>query len=240
MEGGEARCRALVFGPDKPPDRLGPCRVEWHPVLSPEPIPGSAGALIALGGWVDSVAFTSPRAPRFLYKDAVESGLLEELLDLVGRVRVYAIGPRTRDAVALTLGVEPLLPPRYRGEDLARLIAMDGMRRVVGVRSPDALRDLPRILAESRVSYVEVYSYMVRPCMECLRGVEASPTDYIIATSPMIARLLARRGLRGRYVAIGPSTAETLKGYGLQPHCIPGEYTLAGVAECLTRLEGGE
>lgn len=240
MAGGEYRCTALIFGPDKPPDSLGPCRVLWHPILKPVPVYGVSEALLALSDWADSVVFTSPRAPRFLYMDSELSGLRDRLQSFMESVTVYVIGPRTRGVVVELFKVNPIMPTRYRGVDLAHLMIASNSRRIVGVRSPDALRDMVRILVEKRAAYVEVYSYMVEVCVECLEGVSSVQADYLIVTSPMIARMLARRGVEGRYIAIGPTTAETLKAYSIEPTCVASEYTMDGVASCLAGLEGGE
>lgn len=239
MADRESRCTALVFGPDRPPEFLGPCRVLWRPIMEPAPVEGVAEALLELSSWADSVVFTSPRAPRFLLIDAEGKNLVDRLIDFMHRVRVYVIGPKTRDVVRNLFGVEPSMPERYRGVDLAKYIVSHGARRVIGVRSPDALRDLVRVLVENGIGYVEVYSYIISVCEECIDAIKDEEVDYLVVTSPMMARILASHGITGKFIAIGPTTAETLIGYGIRPICVASLYSLEGVAECLSKMEGG-
>ena len=233
MEAGEpgGECTVLLAGPDPPPARLGPCRTLWRPLARAEPIPGSTGALRALSGWADAYAFTSPRAARALA--ALDREGAREALS-VGVV--WAIGPSTARALREMLGLEARVPPSYTGRALGEAMASAGARRVVGVRSPGALPDLPETLASRGVAYAEVHVYRVTVEVP---GEPPPPVDYAAATSPRIARALLEWGVEAPIVSIGPTTTRALREAGVEPACTAGEHTLTGLARCLHSLRGG-
>ncbi|MEB3816594.1 MAG: uroporphyrinogen-III synthase, partial [Desulfurococcales archaeon] len=167
-------------------------------------------------------------------------GLLGSVRRLLGGVSVYAIGPRTAEAVRESLGVEVAgVPGEYRGLALAGLIASRGSRRVAGIRSPQALPDLPEALAERGVAFVDVYIYSTSIDLEALRAARGLGFDYLAATSPRIGEAMVEAGLQGTYIAIGPTTARALRLHGVEPACTAEPHTLRGVARCLEALESG-
>jgi uroporphyrinogen-III synthase len=64
--------------------------------------------------------------------------------------------------------------------------------------------------------------------------VDASAYDWLVVTSPNGARELARRGVTAnRVAAIGPGTAEALRGHGLRADLVAETYTQEGLRDAL-------
>ncbi len=195
--------------------------------------------ILELSNWVEALIFTSPRSPRSLALTAREEGLFTRLRDLVMRVEIFAIGPTTGSMVREYLGKYPSIPRQYTGNDLARLIVDVGVKNAIGIRSPDSLRELPVILAENNIRYVEVYSYVTVFSPENAEKAKGIKPDFLLLTSPKIAEKALSIGLTGEIISIGPSTSKTIKNLGYKISCEAYPHTLKGLVGCLSELWDG-
>jgi len=233
----------LLLGPDRPEIRAPGVETIWLPLVRAVPVRGSSLRALeaARSGRVDTVAFTSPRAPRLLREEAESTGTLSKLLSALSSLEAWSVGPSTAEAARRWLGIESRVPREYRGRALAREIAESGARGVLGLRGSRALPDLGEMLSASGVRYKEVTVYMLEPVHRsealerALRGV-----DVVLLTSPFIARLFVeavRRLPEGlRLAAIGPTTAGEMERLGLRPACVPSRYVLGEALECAASL----
>ncbi len=245
--GGGWRCRALLAGPDPPPPRLGPCKTVWTPVYEAVPIAGSAAQALSTIESAEAVAFTSPRAPRFLAFDANSHGLAGRLRVLLQDSVVAAVGPTTAASVKYSLGVKASIVPRIQtGSGLADALVNRGYRKVAWVRGYPAGRGLRDGLMRAGIDLAETIVYTLRPTgLEGLavQALKDGVVEYLVVTSPSIARLIAERldakDVCARIVAIGPTTARVLASEGMRVDCMPDLYDLSGVEVCINRLETG-
>jgi uroporphyrinogen III methyltransferase/synthase len=104
----------------------------------------------------------------------------------------------------------------------------------------------PRAQAGPLVERLEALGHEVVECplieIEPFAGdaVDTSPYDWLILTSPNGAELFAARqaGDLPRVAAIGPGTAETLRGRGIEPDLVPAVSTQEGLLAELPRPVG--
>ena len=69
--------------------------------------------------------------------------------------------------------------------------------------------------------------------------VDAAGYDWLVVTSPNGADEVARRGVNlPRVAAVGPGTAETLRGHGIEPAFVPAESTQEGLLREFPRPAG--
>lgn len=234
-------CTALLLGPDPPPPTLGPCRTSWIPVIKTEPTKGCAWRLLEAGNF-DFIAFTSPRAPRALANDAKAGGVIEEVRALVSKAIVGAVGPRTALEVKLHLGVDPVIPPRHTGEDLARLAVSLQVRRVAWVRGDIYNTGFRSVVEHHKVDLVEIEAYKVSVDEAAAEraALLAGTYDFLVLTSPLIASSMLPRlekPPRRAILVIGPTTLKRALELGLDrfEHCVPEAYSLDGLALCVKR-----
>lgn len=245
---GSGEVRVLLLGPDPPRGLPWGVTPVWYPLVRWSPVRGASRRAAELAAeWSDAIVFTSPRGPRALAVDAGEAGLLGRFRELMARLAVWAIGPRTAREVRDLFGLEPLVPGEYRGRSLAREIASRGHRRVLGLRGSKVIRDLEEELASLGVEYREVTVYTLERARadpsKFARAVAES--DLAVLTSPFIARLyreaLDRSGVDPRsipVVVIGPSTGRAARSLGIEPLCVPPRYTIADAVRCGLRSMG--
>ncbi len=234
-------CTALLLGPDPPPPTLGPCRTSWIPVIKTELVEGCAQRLLEAGDF-DFIAFTSPRAPRALARDAGASGVTDEVKALASKAIVGAVGPRTAREVRLHLGVNPVIPPRHTGEDLARLAVSLRVRRVAWIRGNIYNTGFRSVVKLHKVGLVEVEAYkvLVDEVAAGRAALLADTYDFLVLTSPLIAfnvlpRL--RKPPKRAILVIGPTTLRRALELGLDrfEYCVPEVYSLDGLALCVKR-----
>lgn len=166
--------------------------------------------------------------------------------ELLGEVRVAAVGPATAAAVS-ELGVEPaFVPEEYRGAALADgLSALDG-RRVLLPQGDLASPLLAEELRDQGAIVDAVVAYRTaarRPSDEELRDLER--TDAIVLASGSAARSLAPLAAESdaigeRFlVCIGPRTATVARETGLRVGLVADEASADGIIQALTTHFGG-
>ncbi len=222
--------------PPRPSERLVIAHI---PLLDVEYIEEGVSRLEGLLPRCDWLVFTSFRGVRATRK----------LAERVSRhrrergLRIAAVGERTAEEVEKLYGIRPDLVPReYRGEALARELLEHRPRCVVFARSARGLPDPIRVLRESGVEVHDVPVYDVKVLERMVEAAaSAAPSfDYVVFTSPSVvdAFMSKWRGGELRAVAIGPTTAERLRRYGVEPAITPGKYTLAAILEAILGARG--
>ena len=245
---GDDRPRVLFLRPPGSRVPHGVVVAAHIPVIDAVPVPGAAERVLREAERCGWLVLTSPRAVAFL---APVLGELRRLRE-EGRLRVAAVGPRTREELERAgLGAD-VVPGEYRGAALASVLA-ERLRGgcVVLARSEKAVPDLPEGLRGAGVGVVEVPLYRVEPLrdMAGAAAAVADTFDYVAFTSPSIVRAFteAYRCL-GRSpgspgftpAAIGPTTAAELRRQGYPEPVTPREYTVEALVEAIARHWRGE
>jgi uroporphyrinogen-III synthase len=176
----------LTLGPDPPrPSGYGRCLAVWLPLVQVS-LSGELGKLPdLLDEGVEAIVVTSPRAARALA--ALPPNLRHKLASLA----VVAVGPATAREVRRLLGVEALTPSDYTVASVAELIRSRGWRRVVALRSSEAIGSL-RPLTPRNVDLIELKAYEVHVSSHLVQDLEllASRVDSVAVTSSIIARVV--------------------------------------------------
>lgn len=175
-----------------------------------------------------------------------------ELLELIRRKRIAAIGPKTAQALSAKGMNVDILPDEYSSAGLVE--ALRGLKRVLLLRSAQGSPALLEGLISSGAEVDDVPVYEVK-------GSEDSRLDDLIRKAELIdvfaftsgstVRYLMRRAdelgmedhLRraldsGLVVAIGPPTAAVLRELGVRVDVIPEKYTFEGMLEAARRESG--
>lgn len=166
---------------------------------------------------------------------------------VLSHLRVAAIGPATRAALAERGVRTHVMPHEYVAEAVARkLTNRVRNRRVLLVRAKVARDVIPRELrrAGARVDVVEAYRTGIPKGSAARLGMALGKPqrlpDIITFTSSSTVRnfmtLLAGEGRLPASIAlasIGPVTSATLRELGLKPSIEAREYTMAGLAKAI-------
>jgi len=177
------------------------------------------------------------------------------LPSLLGKLRVVAVGPKTRDGLAKEGLREVEMPLEYSSRGVAKLLAQSPLdqKRVLLVRSADADNFLDRTLASNgaRVATIPVYSSSepgditsVKMLIEHLhnRRVDAILFTSSRSVSNLFAMVEKTIGpgklvalLNGCIVgAIGHVTAQTLQDFNIQVDVLPEHSLVNEAAKSLT------
>ncbi len=165
--------------------------------------------------------------------------------------RLYAIGPRTAEALKAHGWRAAQVPERYEGEALARHLGNVAGREILIPRARVARDILPKILSRrgARVRVVEAYRTLpdAEGKRRLKRAVASGKTDVVTFTSSSTAehfvsavgRARARRFFRSALAAsIGPITSKTLRRHGIRPQIEASEYTVQGLLSAILRHDG--
>ncbi|MEE8167829.1 MAG: uroporphyrinogen-III synthase [Candidatus Hydrothermarchaeales archaeon] len=175
--------------------------------------------------------------------------MLEYFGSKLGQVGIAVIGPKTKDALE-TAGIKvELIPKEYEAEALARELAERAKGKKILVARAAIGREV--LVEELRkvAQVVEVPLYdteMPKDASgieEFAMALDAGEIDAVIFTSSQTASNLfevlggefSRKLSKVKVCAIGPKTAETLQGFGVEVDITPNEYT---VGACLDALQG--
>ena len=233
----------------------------WNPLIvhSVQLIPRDPSDLfsdlrgIVSEGGVDWLVFMSPEGVHQIFEVLRIYGNL--LPSLLGRFRVVAVGPKTRDALTRQGLRDVDMPREYSSRGVAKLLAESPLaqKRVLLVRSADADNFLDRALISdgARVATIPVYSSSqpgditsVKLLIEHLqnRKVEA----ILFTSSRSVSNLfsIAENNIGpGKLVellsscmvgAIGPVTAQTLRDFNIEVDVLPEHSLVNEAAKSLT------
>jgi uroporphyrinogen III methyltransferase/synthase len=160
----------------------------------------------------------------------------------LGGVRLAAIGPGTRDALAEYHLRADLVPEEYRAEALAEsLAAAAAGRRFLLTRASRGREVLAEGLMAAGAHVDQVVCYestdvaTVEPQIQ--QALAKGQVDWVTVTSSAIARsLVAVLGddlRQARLVSISPVTSATLRKLGFEPAVEAREYTMDGIVSAI-------
>lgn len=165
--------------------------------------------------------------------------------------KIAAIGPATAERIAATGLRVDVVPPEYRAESLLEEVSegsLDG-ERILIPRAKVAREVLPEKLREAGAEVVVPPAYESVPTGEgkddLAASLRAGEVDCVTFTASSTVENFVRafgaeeagRLLEGTRVAcIGPITADTARGYGLQVDAEANEYTMPGLVEAVVDL----
>lgn len=196
-------------------------------------------------GTYDWAVFTSVNGVRHVLDELEALGLGR---DVLGNVRLAAIGPSTAgtlEEAGLTVDV---VPDEYRAEALADAVLRAGASgggRVLLARAAEARDVLRERLEEAGADVDEVTAYVTergRPEeVDIERRMREGEIDWLTFTASSTVRNFVRMaGTRigpARVACIGPITARTARELGLPVHAVADEYTVPGLVRALTEAE---
>ncbi|MET0341059.1 MAG: uroporphyrinogen-III C-methyltransferase [Polyangiales bacterium] len=214
-------------------------------------VPPSDPALLARhvlrAGEYDWAVFTSVNGVEAFFEVADRAGKDARLL---GGVRVAAIGPATRNALARRGVRADVMPDEYRGEAVAAEIlretpALSG-RRVLIARAEVAREVLPellrargavvdvvpayRTLAASPERFADIRARLTEGTLDVVAFTSSSTVERLVEGLGEDARVLLARTT---VAAIGPITADTAARLGLPARVVADEYTALGLVRAL-------
>lgn len=175
--------------------------------------------------------------------------LLDRLPDarVLGGVQLAAIGPATAAVLRRGNLVADLVPERYVAESLVDAFPPpepDGSRKVLLVRAEVARDVLPVGLAEAGwdVDVVDAYRTVAAPISDEQRAAVARADVVTFTSSSTVDRFVDAFGTESMppvVACIGPVTAETARGHGIEVDVVAREHTATGLVDELVRHVSG-
>ena len=194
--------------------------------------------------------FTSPNAISIFTQHLHDHGLDARAF---GRARIAALGPGTADALARVGLIADLVPDEYIAEGLAAAFQPHVVRgqRFLLPRAEGARETLVDALTARGAAVDELLLYRAAvprdPDTEGLRRLRAGEIDIVTFASSSAVRNLVEMLdgdleplRRVRIAAIGPVTAETIRGYGLTVDIQPTSYTIPALVSAIVEAVAGE
>ncbi|MFP4474097.1 MAG: uroporphyrinogen-III C-methyltransferase [Desulfatibacillaceae bacterium] len=220
-------------------------------VVPPEDY-GPLDRAVAEVGSYDWVVFTSTNGVDYFFDRMEKAGRDTRAL---GNAGVGAIGPAT--AARLTdFGIRcDLLPKTYQAESVVEAFADRDIagKKVLLPRAMQARTVLPEELTKMGADVHEVAAYMTRPVThgaEALAGeLSSGSVDMVTFTSSSTVENfvgLLPGGEVGSYMdrtaaaCIGPITADTARGLGIDPALVADEFTIDGLCDAILEHFSGE
>jgi uroporphyrinogen III methyltransferase/synthase len=198
----------------------------------------------------DWLIFTSVNGVRFFFHRLEDQG--EDVRALRG-IRLGAIGPKTAAGLRERGLRLDLVPSEYRAEAVIEALKEEEIRgkKFLLPRAAKAREILPEKLEEmgAHVDVMPAYETVLPPGkgdevgrllrqagIDCITFTSSSTVDNFAAMFPDedLPSLLGTATI----ACIGPITAETAKGYGLEVDIMPAEYTVEALAEALVEYFG--
>lgn len=226
----ERRCKTLLLSPDESLARdLGEvARIVWIPVVKLNAIQGSSIRLLESIRVCSNVAFTSPRAVKYLVDDAKAYNVLEELRSTLKEAFIAAISSKTGEEILKQLGRPPdYIASRHYGKSmLLELIERFKIKCLIIPRSSEGIKELNVVAEELGVNLIDINVYKPEPLTEGVRRarelIAGGFVDVVVLSSPMIARLLCE-SLAGvalnniTFIAMGETTLKSTPRQCVEP-----------------------
>lgn len=192
----------------------------------------------------DWVVFSSANGVRY-WLDRLEATGRD--LRSLSNVRLAAIGPGTAEELRRYRLKADLVPPEFRAESLASVLAQDADgKRFLLVRASRGREVLATELTAASGLVEQVVAYSSRdvagPDPEIAEELCSGRIDWITVTSSAIARSLVRLFgadlSRAKLASISPITTATLRECGHEPAAEATAYTMPGIVAALaTRVQ---
>ena len=247
------RARAQAGDLSRELESLGAEVVEFPTIeiRSPEDFAPLDEAIRELDGY-DWLVFTSVNGVQAFVERLARHGL--DLRAVPRGARIAAIGPATAESLRKTgLNVD-VVPREYRAEALLEEVGGESLegKRMLIPRAKAAREVLPEKLREAGAEVDVPPAYESVPsdegAEELAARLEAGEVDCVTFTASSTVENFvrafgeerARELLEGaRAACIGPITAETARGYGLEVAVEAEEYTIPGLIEAVRGLLSG-
>jgi uroporphyrinogen III methyltransferase/synthase len=199
----------------------------------------------------DAVLFASANGVKYFFEICEQ---LQTDVQQLRSTRIYAVGPKTADALrSRGLSVEPL-PMHYQASELANALLKEqrGKLRVLLPRALVARPELPALLQLQGHDVIELPVYETIPSEEGLAPTiqlfHEGKIDFVTFTSPSTVRnlvlLLRNNGIANphfflqgpKIVCIGPVTAKTATEIGLHVDAIAAQSTIESLITTLLEI----
>ena len=242
----EKRCTVLVMRPTEEYEELNQvAEVVWIPVIRLVPRTNCSKIVLEKVKSYQVVVFTSPRTIRFIIHDAKLHGIENELVEVLRKSIIAAIGPKTANSLE-EYNIKPTLVPKtYDGKHLGiELVRKLGRRSVLILRSAQGNRELDDELSKAGIKYTDVPIYDIEVNHEAAaraaKLIAKGEVDYAIFTSSSIARAvctyLNSEEPKAVLIAIGRTTKNAIKQYCYTDRVLtPTIYTWKNIIKLLSR-----
>ena len=195
----------------------------------------------------DWIIFTSVNGVKFFFDTLFEMN--KDVRELKG-IKLCAIGPGTKDALAKRSLKVDLMPDEYRAEAIAELFEKEDIsnKKILIPRAKEARKVLPEMLEKmgAYVDIVEAYQTLAvaDDPDKILSLIKENKIDMITFTSSSTVKnffsILNKEDkeiIKDTSIAcIGPITANTLKGFGFSPAIIPEKYTINSMVDAIVKF----
>jgi uroporphyrinogen III methyltransferase/synthase len=233
-------------------DDMGAC-VHQFPTIDIHPLDDYQDverAILNLAAY-DWLVFTSVNGVKYFWMKLAEAGLDTRIL---GGCEVAAIGPATAEALADKGVKADFVPEKYVAEHVVSGLLERGVegKSVLIPRAREAREVLPTELAKAGAKVEVLPVYETKPAagskdevldgikegsIHCITFASSSTVDnFFSVVHPEI--MAAYKGIV-KMACIGPVTADTLRGYGLEPDIQPRDYTIPALAQAVADALGG-
>lgn len=221
---------------------LGANCIEFPTIaISPPPSWEPLDAAVRNISQYDWAIFTSVNGVRFFMERLLAAGM--DARDLKG-VKLAAIGPKTSEALETLMLKPDLVPGEYRAEAIIEAFEARDVRgkRFLIPRAMVAREILPEKLREwgadvdvvpayqttlPRENVPEIAELFINGQVDCVTFTSSSTVTNFFS---LLEKENILPHLGGTAIAcIGPVTAQTAKGFGLQTSIMPSEYTIGGL-----------
>lgn len=188
------------------------------------------------------IVFTSVNGVEAFFRLMAKEGLD---IRSMGKARICAIGPKTRDRLKARGLLVEALPEKFIAEGLIDLLKplVHAGDRVLVPRSDLARKTLVEVLGQLGCDVNEVVAYHTCTSHELdqdiLERLQAQNIDIITFTSSSTVRnlmaMVEDHALLDHVVfaSIGPATSATLRSFGYEPQIEAKEYTINGLLEAI-------
>ncbi len=189
----------------------------------------------------DWVVFTSVNGVKHFFARLTKLGL--DVRELKG-VKICAIGPMTAKAVRdENIGVD-LTPEEFIAEAVIEALSREGIKgkKFLLPRAADAREVIPREIKKQggKIDVAEAYKTIAprKRAKEIKEEFLAGRIDVVTFTSSSTVKnfvsIIGKRNLKEilkgtRVACIGPVTADTAKGFGMDVDIMPANYTIGGL-----------
>lgn len=225
--------------------------VEIKPVKDLDPVKEFSDRVIR--GQVNYVVFMSINGVKHFMQVLNSLGLKDEFIKGLSRVKILAIGPRTKRELEDNGVKVDLIPRKHSSEGIVGLLAKQELhgKTIVILRTESPSEYLKRELQKTSAEVLEVPIYESAPPLDktgvlrfiddLLKGGIDAVTFTSSATAQNLFRIAEehkltgelRTGLKGKVVvaAVGPVTHKTLEKLGVKVHVVPKEYTIEAMVD---------
>lgn len=218
-------------------------RVILAPTIRIDPPASYSGLDASLRGLksYDALVFTSANAVESFFKRAKRL----RLKSLPRPKRLFAIGPKTAEALRHYGWQKARMPENHRGEDLARSLGDVSGSRILIPQARVAREALSRMLSRRGAQVSLVESYRTIPDKSGLKFLKKTPPERIDAVTftsestvhQFVSQWGAARSrklfIKAAAASIGPITSSALRKHGIRPAVEAKKYTAAGLYAAL-------